>query len=351
MGKYEGVNCPICGEPLENGKIVVICPECGAPYHKECVDRVGKCIYDDLHAQHKSWEPPKKQEERRYAGEEEKRCSRCGSLNPIDGLFCEVCGNPLVHKENTGRQERPNMGQNPYGYGNQSWQNRPGGYQQGPYQQNGPYQGGPYQQGPFQPHHIPYDPYTTPFGGVNADESIDNIPVRDWAIYIGQNTQYFIPKFKAMSDKTKGGGASFNFAAMFFNGYYFLFRKMYLWGILILAIMLLLEIPSTLYLIMTTPGLNAAFGFNLNIEVLTQMTGICYGLRLGVMVLCGVFGNRLYKMHCESKITKLKSTAAEHHQYVTSLSKTGGTSWVIIFILVMVNLVLSMMSVFLFFPL
>ncbi|MGI5959350.1 MAG: RING finger protein [Massiliimalia sp.] len=335
MGKYEGINCPICGEPLENGKIVVICPECGAPYHKECVDRVGKCIFDELHAQHKAWEPPKKKEERQYAGDEEKRCSRCGSMNPIDGLFCEVCGNPLVHKENTGRQERPNMGpnQNPYGnYGQPNWQNNP------------------YGQFSQRPHHIPYDPYTTPFGGVNADESIDQIPVRDWAIYIGQNTQYFIPKFKAMSEKGKGSVQGFNFAAMFFNGYYFLFRKMYLWGVMILALMLLLEIPSALYLIMTTPGLNTALGLNLDTELLAKMTSICYGLRLGVMVLCGVFGNHLYKIHCENKIQKLRSQMTEHHQYVTSLSRTGGTSFVVIFVLFLLNMVLSIVSVFLFSP-
>ena len=28
--------CPVCGETFQNGDDVVVCPECGAPHHREC---------------------------------------------------------------------------------------------------------------------------------------------------------------------------------------------------------------------------------------------------------------------------------------------------------------------------
>ena len=29
MEQYHGINCPICGKPLEDGREIAVCPECG----------------------------------------------------------------------------------------------------------------------------------------------------------------------------------------------------------------------------------------------------------------------------------------------------------------------------------
>ncbi len=312
MGKYQNVDCPICGEPLENGKVIVICPECGAPYHKDCVDKEGKCIFDELHAQKKAWEMPKK--EVHYTSDEPKRCSRCGTLNPIDGLFCEVCGNPLNQPK-----QPPNSNQQTF----------TGGFQK-----------------PL--NYMAYDPFTTPFGGVNPDEKIDEIPVKDWAVFIGQNTQYFIPKFNDMGQKRKN--TTFNFAALLFNGFYFLYRKMYLWGIMLIVVMVGLQIPSILFTIqemaknmMMTDVIQIPF----SMEALAHASNICSAARLVIMVLCGIFTNRLYKFHCENKIRKVQNQVTEHPEYMKTLTKTGGTSAKLIFILVTIYFILSTLSVFL----
>ena len=35
MDKYKDMICPVCGLSLEDGEVCV-CPECGAPHHREC---------------------------------------------------------------------------------------------------------------------------------------------------------------------------------------------------------------------------------------------------------------------------------------------------------------------------
>lgn len=33
---YRGQHCPICGKEFCDGDDIVVCPECGTPYHREC---------------------------------------------------------------------------------------------------------------------------------------------------------------------------------------------------------------------------------------------------------------------------------------------------------------------------
>ena len=46
---YIGLKCPICGKPFTADDDIVVCPQCGAPYHRECYIKAGKCIYEDKH--------------------------------------------------------------------------------------------------------------------------------------------------------------------------------------------------------------------------------------------------------------------------------------------------------------
>ena len=171
MFKYKGVHCPHCGKEFKETDQILICPDCGAPYHKACIQELGQCQFQELHAKGESWQPPKtaaEEAEERCDGMASRRCSRCGTLNSPDKLFCEVCGTPLNRED---KEENPDQ---------------PGGFQQFG---NGSQQAGP---GFYQ---MPYNPYTTPFGGLGADEEIEEIPVKDLALYVKENTHYFLPKF------------------------------------------------------------------------------------------------------------------------------------------------------------
>lgn len=45
MPKYYGCPCEGCGRPLALTDDIVVCPDCGAPYHRECYEKLGRCIH------------------------------------------------------------------------------------------------------------------------------------------------------------------------------------------------------------------------------------------------------------------------------------------------------------------
>lgn len=327
MGKYHGVDCPICHEPLENGKPIAVCPECGAPYHKECIEQTGSCIFEDLHREGKTWEAPKPEE--KYAPDEARRCSRCGTLNPVGSIFCVVCGNQLTSSDAASQEPSAD----PFSPFSQPGQGPGGSFsQQNPYGQKIPFQ-------------MPYDPYNTPFGGVNPDDSINGIPVRDWAIFVGTNTPYFIPKFKEMSDGNRR--STFNFAAMFFQGYYFLFRKMYVWGILTLILQLVLELPYALLAVNSYMQQVYGGGFSaLSSDGMVMLSNIGMILGFVLRACCGIFANRLYMEHAKKKIGKLKQSISDDAVYREQLTKSGSIARNLVIGLVFVYFALMFLSMF-----
>lgn len=326
MGKYQDINCPICNKPLENGEPIAICPDCGAPYHKACIEESKTCIFDDLHAAGKSWQAPKKETSEthsNFTSSQPKRCSRCGSINPANGLFCEICGAPLNKPEtqqtHTNQTYRPNIndpkpGQHagPYGFPGQA----PG---QMPNQQP-------------RPNQMPFGVSLSPFGDLKPDDKIDDIPVQEWAMFIGQNIPYYLPKFKAFSEKKRT--PSFNFAAFFFNGFYFLYRKMNLLGLLIVLLTVVLQIPGFLINYDTLRvSMDPTVELLFSSDAMLRIANIFSVIRWIVMFLCGFFANKLYKNHCQEKIAKLKAEHTDHKEYVSSLTKQGSVSRTLILVL------------------
>ena len=49
---YVDEKCPVCSEPFREEDDIVICPECGAPYHRDCYKEQGSCIYEDRHGEY-----------------------------------------------------------------------------------------------------------------------------------------------------------------------------------------------------------------------------------------------------------------------------------------------------------
>ena len=45
MPKYYGCPCEGCGRPLALTDDIVVCPDCGAPYHRTCYEKLGRCIH------------------------------------------------------------------------------------------------------------------------------------------------------------------------------------------------------------------------------------------------------------------------------------------------------------------
>ena len=90
--KYTGISCAACGKPFTAEDDIVVCPECGTPYHRACYKELGHCVYEQRHAEGYVWQPPKTapgpsvplddQQSAPRADDGLVMCSRCGTVNP-----------------------------------------------------------------------------------------------------------------------------------------------------------------------------------------------------------------------------------------------------------------------------
>lgn len=309
MTDYTGFECSACGKKLEAEDDIVVCPECGAPHHRKCFLEKGSCSYSG----HEKgiWEPVKNSSaESELCNDEAARCPMCNTKNPKEANFCQVCGYRLKVAEKS--------------------------------EDNKTY------DGPV----IAPNPYTTPYGGIGEDEKIDGIPVKDWAIFTGNNSHYFLPRFLIFSRKLKG--IAINWAGFIFGGFYMLFRKMYLWGAIFLVLTLLLSVPG--YIASFAMVENMFFenglltsGSSLSAEMITRMemlSEIFYFVRIALNIFMALYVNKMYYNHAKEQIEKVRAEMKEDgEEYAKVLSKKGRTdgrvliiAGVIIFILYIITI-------------
>ena len=59
MYQFTGCPCSVCGKPLTDTDDIVVCPDCGAPYHRACYEKQGACVYAGKHGAGFEWTPPR----------------------------------------------------------------------------------------------------------------------------------------------------------------------------------------------------------------------------------------------------------------------------------------------------
>ena len=289
--EFNEYKCPVCNENFKNGDDVVVCPECGAPHHRECYENEGHCFYEEKHGKGFNFENEGKEsvDDNQFI-----ECPACHFQNEKTAFYCNRCGHPLI--ENPQNQNQANFnGQsfNNQGFNGQSnFQGMPFGFSYGGAQA--------------------FDP----LGGMNGDEEIaEDVKVSEAAKYVGKSTQYFLPVFRKIKD---GFGSRFNFAALLLADVYFLYRKMTALGIVITLFMIGSNVASTA--IMMSPGWKDSY----NSVMASMQSGVSVSLfssdmsfmyitlaleaaRLIVRILCGVFANKLYYRHTTKKIQRIKN--------------------------------------------
>ena len=77
MGIHTGEKCFVCGQVFTDNDDVVVCPDCGTPYHRACWQKNGACVNLPLHESGKSWQPEKKAEEE---AQMIRICPDCGKI-------------------------------------------------------------------------------------------------------------------------------------------------------------------------------------------------------------------------------------------------------------------------------
>ncbi len=303
MSNYLGCECIVCKKKFEENDDVVVCPECGTPYHRECYVNVGKCINVNLHEKGESWKP--------LGGEQSKckKCKSCGRMNKPHTIMCEQCGKPLIES----------LEKNVYsndGFGNM---------------QNGT-------ASEFK-NAFGFDP-NDKYCGIDPEEDFDSVKLKDISDFVGSNQLYYLPLFKRMKDTKKK--FSFNITAFFVPQLYFAYRKMWLWVILSIVISTVLSIPYIIYVLSVSPMLG---GMISGIDIESSMFNTLYNVSNFVNVIFQsfmlVFANYLYYKHSVNKIKKIKSNSEN-----ADLSYEGGTSipaTIISFAVQMVVLMIIMM--------
>ncbi len=325
---YIGLKCPICGKPFTADDDIVVCPQCGAPYHRECYISAGKCIYEDKHGTGFSWKPPQEEEK---AEPDIKRCPRCGAPNLKSALFCSHCGLPLSDSAEPPYGTPFNGNQQTHGNGSAQHGGTPPEY--------GNFQGQPF---PF-----PLDP----LGGVNPNEPINDVPAGDLAKFVQGNTQYYMPVFASISHFKKN---RFNFSAFFFQGIWMLYRKLYKVGTIITVIQgaltigylflmkyFVLPLYDKLYAVagLTKDSTSYAMTAEQKTELVRQLYSLptqqkmlvavpffFFVAALAIMLICGFVGNRMYLKYSVSQVGKIRSETSSPTDFAIRLQQNGGVN-------------------------
>ncbi|MCM1226558.1 MAG: DUF2628 domain-containing protein [Clostridium sp.] len=316
MSKYLGHKCIVCEQKFDKNDDVVVCPECGTPYHRECYLKNGKCVNTKLHESGESYKY-KVESGARENNSDCKKCPYCGEINKPHTLMCEKCGTPLVKDLNN------------INYNNQDKASENGGANTA--DPNGMY-------GTFS--FNPNDKYC----GMNPEEKFESVDLRDLADFVSSNQVYYLPIFKKIKDT--GRKTSMNIVSFLFPELYFANRKMWLWTAVSIIVSTLLGIPAFIYLLAsegmikeTLGGINiTSTSFELVCNILSWVT---YGFK-AIMLL---FANWLYYRHAIGKIRQIKCK----HEKVSphALSAIGGTSIGGIFISFAIKTFLTMLIVYL----
>ena len=88
MPKYYGCPCEGCAKPLTLKDDIVVCPDCGAPYHRDCYEKLGRCIHTPAHGAGYEWKFP-------YQDAALRTCPSCGERTLRSEPNCRCCGAAL----------------------------------------------------------------------------------------------------------------------------------------------------------------------------------------------------------------------------------------------------------------
>lgn len=294
MARYTGSSCPICKKAFTDQDDIVVCPDCGTPYHRACWKTVGVCVHEAEHTAGFNWQPDGAPAD----AEHDAVCANCGTHNPPGAERCSHCGVPLKGQN----APRPADGGTPI-YARDPGAATPGAgapkiesYAAGP-------DGGIYRR------------------ELGPDDAIDGIKARDWASYVGRSSMYYLMQFFRMSESKRT--VSVCFSALVFGPIYLFYRKLWKEGLVTGAIYLALQIPAMLDLIsrfnpallggMPTGWLGFAITF-CDIAVIALRT---------IIMLYAVYW---YKQESSRRIHAIYKNIPEGRERTDALALSGGTS-------------------------
>lgn len=307
MPKYTAQKCASCQTLFVEGDDIVVCPECGSPYHRECYLKEGRCINTQLHEAHEIWKP----EDTKPLTEDNQAvkevvCSNCGAKSTNRDAFCRQCGCPIDMEKATGSMYRRIK-----------------------------------EEELAEKYGIPFSDISFGFGSdINKDDDVDGNTVAEYTRYVGSNFFYFIPRFSRFA---KGNRRSFNISAFLFPDLYFFYRKMLPQGIAMLILTIILSIPSTIVAMVN-------YGIIESIPFVEETWFVYLGYAFFIIayvlrIVAGFLANNMYYNKAKKDIRKIKETVAELGERHAMLAANGGVSWKYVILSFVAESIVSMVVI------
>lgn len=231
MTRYTGNHCPVCEQAFTDEDDIVVCPDCGTPYHRACWQKVGACMHKSEHAAGFEWQPEFGPDAEKAA--HEATCPNCGTHNQPGAAQCSHCGCPLPKDNGPRPDPKDEDAQVPIYARDPSTVHKPDNSRTTP--------------GPR------IDTYTADDNGgicrreIGPEDTIDGIKAKDWAAYVGRSPMYYLMQFFRMSiTKQK---VTVCLSAFLFGPAYLLYRKMWKEGLLTALLSIALSVPSLIAIV------------------------------------------------------------------------------------------------------
>ena len=307
MARYTGNHCPVCEQVFTDDDDIVVCPDCGTPYHRACWQKVGACLHQSEHAAGFEWQPEFGPEAE--AAAHAAICPNCGTHNEPGSARCSHCGVPLPRPDEAPREQPSASEENGPIYAR-----RPGAYTPGSDSTRSA-------AGP----HI--DAYGAGADGtiyrreVGPEDAIDGIKAKHWAIFLGRSPMYYLMQFFRMSETRRR--ITFSFSAFFFGPAYLLYRKMWREGILTGILSVLFYLPGLLDVV---AYYNPGFFGSLPVGWLPAAATLGEIANWALRVVLALFAVSLYERHAKTRIETVCSRCPEGPERTQELSRSGGTN-------------------------
>ena len=330
---YENDKCQYCGEQFAKNDDIVVCPDCGAPYHRRCWEEHGKCAFESRHGQgfeyNKQTLP--KADTTDDKGEEDfiekvKNEILKDSKPSQTTATCECCGSNLISQDGYCLNCTHKQGE------------------------------------PVDEKKLKKAIEKNPFKEVEPDEIIAGEKAADIALVVRSNSAKFLPKMKKIDGKKFKVGWSW--PAFFFGYLYLFFRKLYKYGVIvILAEVLIFNVlnvalgdpikaiqqqSAASYTAYSEAANDASLDdeakLQAQMKVISDMNDTlskdhilqkAYGVVFGSLILCNVASallfNYLYLRHCSETIKRMNKSAEmlggmSGKEYKFNLLARGGVS-------------------------
>lgn len=309
MARYTGNHCPVCEQEFTDNDDIVVCPDCGTPYHRACWQKVGACMHQSEHAAGFEWKPEV------GAGAAEAAhaatCPNCGTHNPPGAVRCSHCGCPLpkAGEEASGAAPQKPQDQGPI-YARNPGDVNPGGAPRNDRAAPGP--------------HI--DTYSAGPDGIQRreigpEDPIEGIKAKDWAAFVGRSPMYYLMQFFRMSETKQK--VTLSLSAFLFGPAYLFYRKMWKQGLLATLVMVVLSIPGFMSIIAT---FNPTFFGSLPLGWLPAAYTIGEIGIWAFKVILGMFAVSWYHDSSKAQIEEIYMACPEGDGRTELLVQRGGTN-------------------------